>query len=298
MTSLRNGALSVVVELRDPHRMDGGTHRGNPAVGQHLDVMDAVGVEGRHRAAGRGPEADDDGAQAPAVVTGGPGQRQGVQHGAVAGQLVVLVEHVQAEAAVAGPVVHRLEGDQRELLVDRQLGDGPVLDAVRPAPEDLPVAQFGQVLGLRLGQEDDVGLGQYLRAGGDAPHERRQLGVRDAETLAVAFLQDQLLPEFRGDAVQVEGMDREAALVRLPRGGKDSEGEVVHGAAHFFLAARRLGAGRLVQGAGRRCGVPLIGALFLDGLCGFLGCCLTGGFVSHDRSCSGTEEVPDFERYR
>ena len=132
--------LVVVVELRDPHRMDGGAHRGNPAVGQHLDIVDAVGVEGRDRAAGRGAEADDDGAQAAAVVTGGTGQGQGVQHRAVAGQFVVLVEHVQAEAAVAGPVVHRLERDQGELLVDRQLGDGPVLDAVRPAPEDLAVA--------------------------------------------------------------------------------------------------------------------------------------------------------------
>ena len=154
--------LAVVVELRDPDRVDGRANGGNTAVGQHLHVVDAVGVQRRHGAAGGGPEADHDGAQPAAVVAGGTGQRQGMQHGAVAGELVVLVEDVQAEAAVAGPVVHGLEGDQRELLVDRQLGDGPVLDAVRPAPEDLPVPEFGQVLGLRLGQEDDVGFGQQL----------------------------------------------------------------------------------------------------------------------------------------
>jgi hypothetical protein len=31
-------------------------------------------------------------------------------------------------------------------------------------------------------------------------------------------------------------MDREAPFVGLPRGGQDAEGEVAHGAAHFFLA--------------------------------------------------------------
>ena len=35
----------VVVELDDPHRVDGGAHGGHSAVGQHLDVVDAVGVE-------------------------------------------------------------------------------------------------------------------------------------------------------------------------------------------------------------------------------------------------------------
>ena len=207
--------------------MDGRADGGNTAVGQDLDVMDAVGVQCRDGAAGGGAEADDDGAQPAAVVAGGAGQRQRVQHRAVAGEFVVLVEDVQAEAAVAGPVVHRLEGDQRELLVDGQLGDGPVLDAVRPAPEDLPVAELGQVLGLRLGQEDDVGFRQQLRARGDAPHQRRQLGVGNAEALAVAFLEDQLLPEFRGDAVQMQGVDREAPLVGFACAGEDSEGEVV-----------------------------------------------------------------------
>jgi hypothetical protein len=64
-----------------------------------------------------------------------------------------------------------------ELLVDRELGDGPVLDAVRPAPEDLPVAEFGEVFGLRLGQEDDVGLCPQLRPRDDAHHQRLQRGI-------------------------------------------------------------------------------------------------------------------------
>ena len=225
----------VVVELRDPDRVDGRTHRGNPAVGEHLHVVDAVGVQRGHGPAGGRPEADHDGAQPAAIVAGGPRQCEGVQHGAVAGELVVLVEDVEAEAAVAGPVVHRLESDQRQFLVDGQLGDGPVLHAVRPAPEDLPVAELGQVLGLRLRQEDDVGGRQQLLSRCDAPHERRELGVGKAEALAVAFLEDQPVPDFRRDAVQVQGVDGEAPLVGFPRAGEDAEGEVVRGTGHFFL---------------------------------------------------------------
>lgn len=75
---------------------------------------------------------------------------------------------MQAEAAVTGPVVHRLEGNQREFLVDRQLGDGRVLDAVRPSPEDLPVPELGEIFGLRFRQQHDVGVGQQLRPWGEA----------------------------------------------------------------------------------------------------------------------------------
>jgi len=186
-----------------------------------------VGIQRRHGAAGGGPETDHDGAQPAAVVSGGTGQRQGMQHGTVAGELVVLVEDMQAEAAVAGPVVHGLEGDQREFLVDRQLGDGPVLDAVRPAPQDLPVPELGQVLGLRLGQEDDVGFRQQLLSGRDAPHEGCKIGVGPAEALAVASLEDQPVPDLRRDAVQVQGVDREAPLVRFACAGEDTEREVI-----------------------------------------------------------------------
>jgi hypothetical protein len=69
-----------------------------------------------------------------------------VKHGAVAGELVVLVEHVQAEGTVAVPVVHRLECDQRELQV------------------------VGDVTEQRLGLQDDVALLDELLAG---PEPRR-----------------------------------------------------------------------------------------------------------------------------
>jgi len=62
--------------------------------------VDAVRVEGGDRApAGR--SEPDDGAPKPAtVVAGRTDERQGVQDRAVPGELIVLVEDVQAELAV------------------------------------------------------------------------------------------------------------------------------------------------------------------------------------------------------
>jgi hypothetical protein len=115
-------------------------------VREDVDVVYAVGVERGDRAPAGRPEADDSRPQALAVVAGDADQFQRVQHRAVAGQLAVLVEDVQGELAVTGPGVHRFEGDQRQTPVDGQLSDLLALDAVRPAPQDLPVAQLGQVL--------------------------------------------------------------------------------------------------------------------------------------------------------
>ncbi len=133
--------------------------------------MDAVGVQRSDGTTRRGPpETDDHSAEAAAVIAGGTSQCQCMQHRAVAGELVVLVEDVQAKAAVARPVVHGLKGDERELLVDGKLGDSPVLYAVRPAPQRLPVTEFGQILGLRLGgEEDDVVVGNQLLACTEPP---------------------------------------------------------------------------------------------------------------------------------
>jgi len=44
-----------------------------------------------------------------------------------------------------------------------------------------------------------------------------------------------VFPDFRRDAVQVEGVDGEAPLVRFACAGEDAEGEVVRGTGHFFL---------------------------------------------------------------
>ena len=113
------------------------TDGGDVPVGQHPHIVDAVGVQGGDGAAGGGAEPDDGSAQPPTVAAGDPGQLHGVQDGAVARQLVVLVEDVQPEPAVGLPVIHRLEGDQRQPPIDGDLGQRGILHAVRPAPDDL-----------------------------------------------------------------------------------------------------------------------------------------------------------------
>ena len=65
--------LGVVVEVHDPRRVDRRADRGDAAVGQDLDVVDAVRVQRGDGAAGGGAEADDDGPQPAAVVAGRAG---------------------------------------------------------------------------------------------------------------------------------------------------------------------------------------------------------------------------------
>ena len=70
-------------------------------MGQDVDVVHAVRVQGRHRAPAGRPEADDGRPEPAAVVARDADELQGMQHRAVTGQLVVLVKDVQAERAVA-----------------------------------------------------------------------------------------------------------------------------------------------------------------------------------------------------
>ncbi len=120
------------------------------AVGQHPHIVDAVCVQRGDRTAGGGAESDHRSAQPPTVASGDAGQLHGVQDRAVAGELVVLVEDVQAHAPVTLPVVHRLEGDQGQPTIDGDLGQGRVLHAVRPAPDDLFGPHLLEILGLHF----------------------------------------------------------------------------------------------------------------------------------------------------
>src|SRR5660397_152834 len=141
VTHIGCGPVAVVVD--HPGGVDRRGHGGDATVGEDVDVVHAQRAERRHHTTGGRTEADDDGAKRPPVVTGGSCELHRVEHRAVAGQLVVLVEHVQVEGTVTVPVVHRLEGDQCEPLVDGELRQLLVLHAVRPPPEDLPGAQLG-----------------------------------------------------------------------------------------------------------------------------------------------------------
>ncbi len=207
----------VAIEVHDARRVDGRANRAGRPVGQHIDVRHAMGVQRRHRSPAGRPEADDGRPQAAAVLARRPDELHGVQHRAVPGQLVVLVEDVQAERAVGGPVVHRLEGDQRQPPVDAQLGDLLVLHAVRPAPQDLPFPQAGQILGQRLGQQDDIAAGDELITGPQAGDHGRQLLVGHPELIAVTALEVQALAQVSIDPLDMQRVDRQPALVLLPR---------------------------------------------------------------------------------
>jgi len=96
------------------------------------------------------------------------------------------------------------------------------------------------------------------------------VGVRNAKALAIAFFQDQLLPELRGYAFKVAGVDGKAALVRLPRAGEDAEGEVVRGTGHFFLGLAVLAAVTLSRELGGAAAALLSARFSLMDLADFL----------------------------
>src|SRR6185437_14376867 len=101
---------------------------------------------------------------------------------------------MKAERAVSQPVVYRLKGDQRQPLVDAQLGNLLVLHAMRPAPQDLPLAHLRKVARLRLREQDDVAFRQQLIPGTKPSETGRQLPVGHAEALAVSAFEIDVLP--------------------------------------------------------------------------------------------------------
>ena len=210
------GVAGVTLEVNHARGVDRGGDRVDVAVGQDVDVVHAVRVEGGHRPAAGGPEADDGRAEPAAVFARHPDELERMQHRAVTGQFVVLVKDMQTERAVRIPVVHRLKGDQGQPPLDAQLGDLPVLDTVRPAPQDLPVPHLREVLGLRFGQQDDIAFREELVAGAKPGHQRGQLVIGHAEPLAVAVLEIDTFAQTGVDPPDVQRMDREPLLVLLP----------------------------------------------------------------------------------
>ena len=217
------GRVRVGSHLDDLRGVDRRTDGGDVPVGQHAHIVDAVGVQGGDGAAGGRTEPDDGSAQPTAVAAGDADQLHGVQDGAVARQLVVLVKDVQPEPAVGLPVIHRLEGDQRQPPIDGDLGQGGILHAVRPAPDDLSHMEFGEILGLDLGQQDDVAVGDELFPGADSTDEFGQCVVRGAEIRAVAVLEEDPRPDPAIDPAEMRRVNRQSALVRLARASQDPQ---------------------------------------------------------------------------
>jgi hypothetical protein len=125
-------------------------------------------------------------------------------------------------------MVHGLERDQRERPVDGYLGELRVLHAVRPAPEDLPDPQLGDVAQQRLGLQDDVALLDELLVGPKTGDRSLELIVGHAEAVPVAAFEIDALSQVIGNPSEVLGMDREPALILLPRSSHDAEAQLVH----------------------------------------------------------------------
>ena len=185
------GCVRVGTHLDDLSGVDRRSDGRDVPVGQHPHIVNAMGVQGVDRAAGGRAEPDDRSAQPAAINAGDPDGCHGVQDRAVARQLVVLVKDVQPEPAVGLPVIHRLEGDQRQPRIDGDLSQCGILHAVRPAPYDLARPEFGQILRLNLRQQDDVALGDQLLAGSDSADEFGESVVRGAEIRAIAVLEEE-----------------------------------------------------------------------------------------------------------
>ena len=144
------GIAVIGVELNNVCGVNGRTHRGNSALGKYLDVMNSMGFKCGDSSSCRRTKTNDDCAASRAVETRRTNQTQGVQYGGIAGKLVIQVENMQAEVTFGSPVIHRLESNQRKPPVNRRLGHFIILDAVRPAPQNMPLWEFSYLGCLRL----------------------------------------------------------------------------------------------------------------------------------------------------
>ena len=185
-----------------------------------------------HRAARGGAEADHRGPQPAAVVAGRPAQLQRVQDRAVAGQLVVLVEDVDAEGARRGS-----SGSSPPRRSASGRGRSPTCVIARPARSAASPTRPARGAASRrssasgLGSTIDVAPREQLLARQQPADQRRQLVVGDAEPLAVPALEEEPPAHARVDALDVRRVDRQPPLVRLARRRDDAGSQVAHRAS-------------------------------------------------------------------
>jgi hypothetical protein len=122
--------------------------------------------------------------------------------------------------------------------------------------------------------------------------------VRNAEPLTVAFLKHEVLPDLGGDALQMLRVQGQASLVRFSGAGEDAEGEVAGHAGHFFLGLAGLVTAAFSPELGGAAAAFLSARFSLMVLDDFLDAVWRGDLSAMYCSCSGTDVVPDFERYR
>ena len=149
--------------------------------------------------------------------------------GGVPRELVVLVEHVEAEVAVVRVVVHRLPRDQRLATVDRNLGQALVLNAVRPPPQHPALGQRLEVPDDRFRYQHDVAFRHQLLPRAKTGEHTDEPRIGHVVGVAIPVLDVGASPQRRVDPGEVLRVNRQPALVRLARTGDHAEAERGHG---------------------------------------------------------------------
>lgn len=112
-----------------------------------------------------------------------------------------------------------INGDLRQL---------PVLNAVWPSPERLTDTQLGDVVEHRFGLQNDITFGDQLFSCAEPGEHTFEVVVGKSEILAVAVFEVDAATEFGRYAVEVPRMQRMSALVLLEGAGHHAQGQLLH----------------------------------------------------------------------
>ncbi|SBS77311.1 hypothetical protein MHPYR_410021 [uncultured Mycobacterium sp.] len=82
---------------------------------------------------------------------------------------------------------------------------------------------FREVLGLDFGKQNDVRVGEELRAGADSTDEVAERVIRGAKVRAIAMFKEYPGSERRVDPAQMRGMDRQSSLILLAGAGENAQ---------------------------------------------------------------------------
>ena len=112
--------------------------------------------------------------------------------------------------------MHGFPSNERQAAINRNLGELLVLNAVRPAPQNLAGRELHEVVHDRFRKQDHVALSHQLLPRADASNVLGEALVRDSEAMGVIVLEEHSAAQTGVDTPEMGGMNRQPALVRLP----------------------------------------------------------------------------------
>jgi hypothetical protein len=93
---------------------------------------------------------------------------------------------------------------------------------MRPPPDDLTLTEFGEILGLDFGQQDDVAASDELFPTPDSTDEFGQRVIRGPKLRPIAVLEEDPTPAPMIDPGEMRRVNRQSALVRFARASQDA----------------------------------------------------------------------------